>query len=313
MSKPIKIYGEDARKIISKREFHAYNIAEKYIELSARTGINFNAAIQLLQHLPIFLSENEHKYQRRALAEIYASSRVQQQKNVDKALAKINESIQQCEGDLDVLSEISFPIWDAVISALSNHFALDAQLISALPELFFPNLSLRLRKDLNDRLQNELNKITDKEHEYYLQTIAVLTLGARPLVHSLALSIHKIAKQNAQRTLCSIEYPKTYGDSSLRFIDRIASQDVQINGITRSHGERFRCISFDEAYADEDNAKYVFGAGGHLCLGRPISEYIWKELVEVLQSYKKVISPGDIKVTKREPFLVVEVCKVNLR
>lgn len=310
---PIKIYGEDARKIISKREFHAYNMADKYIELSARTGLNFNAAIQLLQYLPIFLSEDKHKYQRRALAEIYASSRVQQQKNVDEALAKIHQSIQLCESELDVLSEISFPIWDAVTSALSNHFVLDTQLISALPDLFFPNLSLRRRKNLNDRLQKELNRIADKEREYFLQTIAVLTLGIRPLVHSLALSIHKIAKQNAQRTLCSIDYPKTYADSSLRFIDRIASQDTEVNGIIRSRGERFRCISFDEAYADEDNAKYVFGAGRHVCLGRPISEYIWQGIIEVFQSYKKIISPGALKVTEREPFLVTEVCIINLR
>ena len=310
---PIRIYGEDARKIISTREFHAYNMAEKYIELSARTGMEFDAVIQLLQHLPLFLNEDNHKYQRRALAGIYASSRVQQQKNVDETLIKINQAIQLCEGDLDVLSEISYPIWGAVTSGLSNHFSLDAQLISELPELFFPNLSLRRRKDLNDRLQKELNKIADKELEYFLQTIAVLTLGVRPLVHSLTLSIHKIAKQNSQKCLSSIEYPKTYADSSLRFIDRIASQDIDVNGIIRSCGEHFRCISFDEAYAEKDNAKYIFGAGGHVCLGRPISDYIWQGIIEVLQSSKKIISPGALEITEREPFLIAEACSINLR
>jgi hypothetical protein len=288
-------------------------MAQKYIELSERTGINFDAVVELMEHLPIFLNDDQHKYQRRALAKIYAASRTQQEKNVDEAFIKINEKIQLCEGNLDILSEISDPIWHAVGSALSHGFDLDAQLISQLPDLFYPNFSIRRRKILNDRLAKELSKIPVNEREDILQKISVLTLGVRPLMHSLALSIHKIATQNDQKTLSTINYPESYADSSLRFIDRIASRDMEINGTVRTCGERLRCISFDEAYSEKDNAKFIFGAGGHVCLGRPISDYVWKGITSILKATEKIIAPSNLKLAAQEPFLMAEVCKIEIR
>lgn len=309
----IIIYGADSRKIISTREFQAFNMAQKYIELSERTGINFDAVVELMEHLPIFLNDDQHKYQRRALAKIYAASKVQQEKNVDEALIRINQKIQLCEGKLDILSEISDPIWHAVGSALSHDFDFDAQLISKLPDLFYPNFSIRRRKILNDRLAKELSKISDNEREDILQKISVLTLGVRPLTHSLALSIHKISTENDQKMLSTINYPESYADSSLRFIDRIASRDMNINGTVRTCGERLRCISFDESYSEKENAKYIFGTGGHVCLGRPISNYIWKGITSILKATEKIIAPSTLKLAAQEPFLMAEVCKIEIR
>lgn len=307
------IYGDEARRIISSREFQALDMAQKYCEISERTGINFDAAIALMAHLPIFLNGENHKKHRQELAKIYVTSRQEQEKNVDNVLKEMSYMLEQLEGELDLLLEIGKPLWEAVSSAILSNTSFDNGLISDLPDLFYPNLSIRRRKDLNDRLAAELNNISSAVREETLHKISVLVLGARPLMHSIAISIFKVATKNAGQRLSSVKFSRSYTDSSLRYIDRIATEDAIIDSCSRTSGSRIRCVSFDESYSEYDNSKYIFGSGRHLCLGRPISNYIWEKLVALLTALDKTITPVNLTLAQKEPFLMANISLIELK
>lgn len=307
------IYGDDARGIISSREFQAFDMAQKYRDLSERTELNFDAVIALMDRLPIFLNGENHKKNRKEMAKVYSASRPNQEKNVDAVLKEMRCMLEQLEGELDIIQEIGKPLWEAVNSAIMGNTIIDSGLILDLPDLFYPNFSIRRRKALNDRLMAELNKISPLAKEETLNKISVLVLGARPLMHSIALSIYKIATKNIGQNLTSIKFSRSYADSSLRYVDRIATEDMTINSNCLKSGSRTRCVSFDESYSEQDNTKYIFGSGRHLCLGRPIADYIWKKLIALLSDIDKIVVPVTLTLAQQEPFLMVDKSLIELK
>ena len=307
------IYGDDARGIISSREFQTFDMAQKYRDLSERTELNFDAVIALMDRLPTFLNGENHKKNRKEMAKVYSASRPNQEKNVDAVLKEMRCMLEQLEGELDIIQEIGKPLWEAVTSAIMGNTIIDDGLTSDLPDLFYPNFSIRRRKALNDRLSAELDKISPSAREETLNKISVLVLGARPLMHSIALSIYKDSTKNVGKNLTNIKFSRSYSDSSLRFVDRIATEDTAINGYCLKSGSRMRCVSFDESYSEHDNTKYIFGSGRHLCLGRPIADYIWKKLVALLADLDKIVVPVTLTLANQEPFLIVKKSIIELK
>ena len=72
-------------------------------------------------------------------------------------------------------------------------------------------------------------------------------------------------------------------------------------------------FSFDESYSEHDNTKYIFGSGRHLCLGRPIADYIWKKLIALLADLDKIVVPVTLTLANQEPFLIVKKSIIELK
>lgn len=281
-------------------------MAEVYREMSKNTGLDFSAVVRLMDNLPIFLSGNPHKERRREMAKVYAATRAQQDQAIEYALENIATRIEATHGAFDLFQEVSVPIWDAIFGAICPAKTALQELVSELPELFYPGTSVRHRKRLNDKLEVVLRESGDE----LLDQIALLTLGVRPLTATLALSLHKLARDNAGSRLCDIVFPASYPESALRFVDRIALQEVRPDGCPHPAGTRFRCISFDETYTPEQNEKSLYGMGAHVCLGRPISQFIWGRIGAFFAKSEKTIHPGELSVTVREPFVLPTTCIV---
>ncbi|WP_420587922.1 hypothetical protein [Marivita sp.] len=314
MEKPIILTGLDAWEVIASRDYNTFSMADVYRSLAGRTGIDFSAAIDLMDRLPVFLSGDVHKATRRSMAQSYAATREKQQSNVEAAITKVIDDLAASSGTVDVLKRISDPIWIAIEEAVMSDFEVrcDPDLVNSIPDLFIPELSIRRRKRINDQISAFIDTMPPDEKENILHALSFLVLGVRPLSYSIALSFSRLAKQNDGIKLSEIDYPSSFEDSALRFVDRIATKDVMVGGCPHAAGTRLRNISFDDSYTREDNEKYLFGAGAHLCLGRPISLYIWGRLSSGLKAIPKRIRPGTVKLSAREPFLMVSACNVIL-
>lgn len=308
MKSPVILHGPSAWEVISSSEYFTYPMGDAYRRIADNTGLDLSSVIRLMDKLPIFLSGSEHKTRRQSMAKTYAHSRIEQEQAINDVVRKIATRIEQSNGSFNLLDEISTPVWDAISTVICPNNNTLRGLISDLPELFNPAASVRLRKRLNDQLESFLDKAGDN----LLDQITLLVLGVRPLTSSLALSLHKLARDNADRCLCDIPFPGSFPDSALRFVDRIALHDVHLNGSLYQAGTRFRCITFDESYTSEQNAKTLYGQGAHVCLGRPISQYIWGKIGEVFSNSKKRIQPGEIITTEHEPFLLTTRCFIDL-
>ena len=311
MKKPATthLYGDPAYNIASSDDFIAFPMGSKYREISSRIATDYSSAIQLLESLPVFLSGDEHKERRKSMAVVYAQTRKLQEKAIDQVVDEVAQSIEHRHGAFNLIDELSTPLWTALRNVICTESREVKDLASELPELFYPGLSPRRRKSLNNKLTNILKSGNDQ----LLNQIALLTLGVRPFSASLALSIHKIARDNDGKRLCDIVFPTSFPDSALTYVDRISLRDTVIDGCPFSAGSRIRCTTFDSSYTDEINSKQLYGIGSHTCLGRPISVYTWNRLSNILSQSQKTIHPSALSVEDREPFTIPTKCLVNFK
>lgn len=303
------VYGEPASKIVSSDDFMAFPMGSKYREVSLRTATDYSSAIQLLEALPVFLSGDEHKKRRKSMALVYAQTRKLQEKAIAQVVDEVGQSIEHRHGAFNLIDELSIPLWTALRNVICSESREVKDLASELPDLFYPGSSPRKRK----RLNNKLADILKSGNSQLLNQIALLTLGVRPFSSSLALSIHKIARDNDGKRLCEIEFPTSFPDSALTYVDRISMRDTVVDGCPFSAGSRIRCITFDPSYSEENNSKQLYGIGSHTCLGRPISDYTWIRLSNILSQSQKTIHPNALSVEHREPFTIPTKCLVDFK
>lgn len=311
MKKPAitTLYGETASNIASSDDFIAFPMGSKYRQISSRTAIDYSSAIQLLESLPVFLSGDEHKERRKSMAIVYAQTRKLQEKAIDQVVEEVAQSIEHRHGAFDLIDELSTPLWTALRNVICTEGEEVKDLANELPDLFFPILSPRRRQSINNKLTRILKSGTDQ----LLDQLALLVLGVRPFSASLALSIHKIARDNDGKRLCDIAFPTSFPDSALTYVDRISLRDTVIDGCPFSAFSRIRCTTFDSSYTDEINSKQLYGIGSHTCLGRPISVYTWNKLSNILSQSQKTIHPSALSVEDREPFTIPTKCIVSFQ
>jgi len=308
MRKPDLRYGNVAWKAVSSESFMAYPMATVYVDIAKRLGLNFDATIRLLSHMPSFLSNQAHKESRRRLAQRISEAKQTQETNVSEVIGGVIDKIDECGGSFDVLETVSEPVWIAISTALCPQAPAIPQAAVSVPELFNPYTSIRRRLVINDEIEN----ILCQHDNSALDALALLSLGFRPLTGTIALSMHHLASKHSGRRLSQITYPSTFPVSALSFVDRIAQSDGSVTEEGFNRGQRYRCVIFDESYQQADNDRNIYGLGGHVCLGRSISQYMWNALCEGLMTCNTTIAPGTLQIGSTEPFTVPTTCKLHL-
>lgn len=305
--------GENAYKILSLNSSQAIEISCEYQRLSSQLNIDLQNIIELFNYIPLFQNGDAHKKSRKRLAASYSASRAQQEKNISAEIDLIGETLRSREGLIDVIDEIARPLWMAVYTSFSQGVELDDYLSEQLPNIFCPNLSIRKRILINEKLAAVLDRNSSLERDVIFEVAALSALGFRPLVYGLALSLHKCCKENTELTMKEMKLPDSYSDTPLRFVDRVISNEFCAENVHFKAGDRIRCQTYSEKYTDDQNAKFLFGTGKHICLGRPISNFIWKNLCIELRKHNKFLLPVCLKLSQREPFVIVESCKVAVK
>lgn len=290
-----------AKAIIESPDFAPWPMAEKYREISARTGIDFAGATAALGMLPPFLTGELHQTVRKRMATLISSSRKAQRAVVDQRLGEMIPALFRPGQSVDLVEDFARPLWNAVSARILGHDdSEEADRITALgdtiPTLFSPTASLTKRKAISDRITDYVGDDSDR-----MVALCLSALGAKPFVGSFALSIFGIVESHGAAPARDIAWPATYPESALRYIDRIALRDTAVSGCPFSTGDMARNEVRGANYSDAEKKELLFGAGGHTCLGAAISQHAWTRFVEhiagldvTLRAVSMAISPtGD--------------------
>lgn len=306
MGNPQILWAGTARHVIASNEFDAYPMADFYRKIMAKTGLDFSATVQLFDSLPVFLSGTAHKERRRKVSQVSASIKSAQEVALTQFFSELQKKISAHSGEFDILVEIGAPMWHVIRQSMPVK-EIWYELIEQLPDLFNPKTSLNKRLRLNNQLQTLLRL----EGVEILDCLALLVLGTRPMTHSLCLSIHFLARTYSGLRLSEIPIPDSFPDSALRFVDRIARTEGSTMGCPHRVGDWFRCYSFDESYTITENDKNIYGTGAHVCLGRPISQFIWHQIKLLFAQSNKVVFPSICNIESKDPFRVTNECKIR--
>jgi len=288
-----------AKEIITSRAFSNFSMAEKYREIQNRTDIDFTASIRVLERLPVFLNGETHKKVRKAMASRVA---VTKQKQMEVVVDTVDRLIPQhfmTPGQFDLVSDISKPIWRAISQQIVGENVCAPGLIDEIPQLFDPTLSIRRRLEIDSAIASVIQNIDDEK----LTTIALSVLGAKPFQGSLSLSIYYAAKHHQGKPLRDYDWGGGYQRSSLEYVDRICTRDSTVAHQNIRRNERVRCITHSDKYSAEDNLNGMFGYGGHLCLGRAISQFSFDYLTKSLKGLDCHLKPVSLTMASHcQPF-----------
>lgn len=312
MSSLIEIRDQEAvREILKSDRFSAYPMMEIYEQIQLKTGLDFSASIKLLRCLPLFLKDKSHQDIRRAMAIKLASVQTKQRQSVIREIERIAEALTP-GSEIDLLDELALPLWRSTSYCLLPREGDLSRLIESITKLFVPTLSLRKRLHINEGIQKYIDASGEEADERLLM-LSVAALGARPFVGSFALSIYEIATNNDGLRLSQIRWPSTLASSSLRFVDRVVVDPITSYGSDFNSGDRVRCYTHDSIYGKSSNVDAVFGYGPHVCLGRTISEFCWRTLVDRLSKLDVILVPLECRMdTHTEPFTMPLIARVRV-
>ena len=105
---------------------------------------------------------------------------------------------------------------------------------------------------------------------------AFLAVGHDSVLGSLGTSLVAILREGDGTLLSDLDWPPFLPRTGVPYIERIASNDGEIQGFRFTGGDRFR-LFLDacpaRGHAGEDAA--FFGKGRHVCLGKDLSQWLW--------------------------------------
>ncbi|KHF24009.1 hypothetical protein [Solemya velum gill symbiont] len=289
----------DAKAVIMSKDFHSYNMAEKYREMQSRSGIDFSTAISLIEKLPIFMDGEAHKKNRKNMALLIAATKNEQEEEAKNTIDKLLRQYFTNCCELDLVSDFARPLWHAIAVRISQCEDDAQEVIDSIPSLFSPVLSIRKREIINNRL----TEIINRQGEGKILHIALAALGTRPLTGSLALSLYDAILQNITGKASTLDLGYGYKKSSLTYVDRVCTSDTHIGSSQFRSGQRVRCITQSSEYTEEENLSSLYGFGAHVCLGRPISQFIFQHLKEEISGYECSITPVKLEMQENsDPF-----------
>ncbi len=308
--KPTPFYFPEAREIIVSKTFENYPMSEKYRKLQAKTGLDFSAIIYLLDHLPVFLNGDVHKNIRKKMATVIATSKTQQEEAVRTTVDQLLSRYFHSNCEFDLVADFAKIIWKAISRQIIGETTELQNVVETIPFLFDPTLSIRKRLAINSTLNKNIKK-TDEEA---MLKIALASVGSRPFVGSIVLSIFDTIEKNLGSPLANYEWAEDYGVSSLTYVDRICMKDQTINSSHVLKNERVRCITQSEQYSADENLAALYGFGRHLCLGRHISQYTYSYLIQEFKRISSVLTPLSLQMEKQsKPFRLPQSAIISIQ
>lgn len=290
-----KIHLPVAKKVIKSKAFDNFSMANKYLALQEKFDIDFSASIRLIEKMPSFLNGETHSKVRKEMAIHIAQTRIEQEYAVSKKIDELVSRYFKFECELDLVSDFARPIWMEFSKIIIKDEVCSLDVIYEIPELFDPTLSIRRRLAINSAIEHAIRDITEEE----LTIIALVALGARPFIGSMALSIYHSAQHCQGKPLHEYDWGTSYPNSALTYVDRICSGDNKIESENFCINERIRCITQAEEYTVEERADSLYGYGAHVCLGRQISQYTFDCLTDSLSRLSSSLTP--VALTMESP------------
>jgi|ThiBiot_300_plan_2_1041538.scaffolds.fasta_scaffold27717_1 hypothetical protein len=303
---------EAAKAVILSAEFTTYSMADRYRELSDRTKLDFSAAIQLLDHLPVFLDGEKHQKIRKLMAKRISETKDSQFAASQATLLALCTSLFRPGSEIDLVADFCQPLWHSISSVIVPCSETMLELVDAIPALFSPHLSIRERAKINARIAAFLEAHCAHSDDNLL-LLCLASLGARPFVGTMGLSIWEALQAHPGAKMSEMAWPSMFSSSSLTFVDRVVSSPSERCPHSLETGDRVRCFTQSRLYSPAENRMALFGFGAHTCLGKSISEKVWKLVVAAFSQIDLRVDCRSIDMSPHnDPFQMPASIKVAL-
>lgn len=302
-SKPVRAaLGDQALEVLASQDFHTVPYGARQDALAQRLGIDLSAVTFALTHVPLALNGPEHRRKRAAIGRAIRDGQRELIPHLP-TLVETHFGPLARPGDVDVMDRCVTPFITAALARLTG---CDPKTdMSMVSRIFSQSIGVSQRKRMQAQiaaLRAELSEKYPNDDEAVGERIALLALGRDALVGTIALSLLKHLQDLSGAPLSSCPMAATPTRTGVPYIDRSAREGARFDGHDLAEGEQVRCQLASLEEAPKLEASRFFGAGAHVCLGRPISMTLFAEIADYLSAVNTHIDVLDFALRKDDVF-----------
>ena len=295
------VYDADMISAIFRSEdFRINAFADHYRTIAGRTGIDFQASIDTLDHVPFSKEGEEHRRLRTEMARIVSADSREHIAGMEAYIVDLVRKLFVGGSDVELVHQLARPIFYELFSRWLKVDHRTFMREAPYSQVFDGAMSLNRRKKVNQHL-GEL-KCAFAERADQLPTtpeiaVAMNVLGNDALIGSLVLSFWHMLEQHPGARLSDIEFPANLIATGVPFIERIANRDVEIGGMKVAKDEKVRLvIDATSRQISGSEADLFFGKGRHLCIGKPMMLIVWRSLTKTLNALPLRFATEEMKL-----------------
>ena len=277
------VVGDDAVAVLADRNFDLTPHLAFTAALEKRLRLDLSTTIAVMQRLPLWASGDVHETLRREVAAFLAEDK---QNKCDRAAQRIRSVIHSgLDGSdidlLDIIKNVVHIFMEEVTGLPSIKGCL-----SDMPSILSSNLGVQSRRRLEASLRTQMTfareRFPDEPEGRHLLRVGQWSMGRDAMIGMLGLSLHHHLHLLDGRPLKTLRLPDVPTHTGVPAIGRIARNDMSIAGCPLSPGALIECRLDSLSGLPNVMRRHFFGAGAHLCLGRPLAMSFMVIVTEIL-------------------------------
>lgn len=306
---------EASRAAFASTDWHALEFNTIYERLSDRLNVAFTHSVLALSHLPLSAEGDRHRSLRRALAAHLSSRTVALQERIPELIASHLDALHHRDS-VELMAEFVIPVVDQVNELLCDAPAPDVAI--SVSRIFDSLIGVRSRQRIEDGLRAICDEVTQRgnaDEEALGRAMVLHILGGDSLGGTLGESLAATLMTHKGWVLSDIDFGETFTATSVPYIERRAVIDTHLCGRDFAKDSRLRVYLLQFLHsADHADAAGLFGHGRHLCLGKRVSNIVWRELARQLGGINRTVTDVAYKVRPSDYiFAYPEAVRVSLQ
>jgi hypothetical protein len=270
--------------IMKSDDFSVVDYAAEYAKMGQRTDIDWSALVEALNHIPLANESERHTQLRRDFARLISSRSATTKKLVGELVTKTVPAVFRDGRRAELVQELIRPINDALFAGLIGAPVPDHASTPSASQIFDRFLGLNRRKRVQSELARLSQAFAERDPATSVQyAAALMVVGYDSVLGSLGTSLVAVLEEGAGSRLCDLSYPDSLPRTGVPYVERVAKKDCAIPGANIHAGDRIRLILEAcpmSGHAGEDTT--FFGKGRHLCVGKELSQWLWRTLAHEL-------------------------------
>lgn len=295
------VYDKDLiAAIFRSGDFRINAFADHYRAIAERTGIDFQASIDTLDHIPFSREGAEHRRLRAEMAAVVAADFRDHMAGMEAFVGGLVRELFVAGNDIELQRQLGRPIFHELFSRWLKVDKREFLQETNISQVFDGAMSLNRRKKVNRNLHDlgcAFAARRDRIPTTPSLAVAMNVLGNDALIGSLVLSTWHMLEQHPGARLCDIAFPANLPATGVPFIERIANRDVEIGGLKVAKDEKVRLmIDATSRQVSGEEADLFFGKGRHLCIGKPMTLIVWRSFTKAVTALPLRFTLGEMRL-----------------
>lgn len=302
-------------EILKSADFVVTDYAGEYAKLEQRTRMDWTDIIDALHHIPLANEGEHHSKLRRDFARLISARSAATKEPVGELVAKTVPAVFRAGRSAELVQELIRPINNALFTGLIGTPVPDYASAPSASQLLDRFLGLNRRK----RVQSEIARLSKSFSEQNPATsvqyaTALMQVGYDSVLGSLGTSLVALLGEGAGSRLCDLAYPDSLPRTGVPYVERVAKKDCAIQGSNIRAGDRVRLsLEACPARGDAGEEALFFGKGRHLCVGKELSQWLWRTLAQELAKVRLKVRITQARLRPNDyVFIVYESIEVSI-